>query len=200
MLDGMIRFAAVVAQRHPPTTPEFGPFALIVLAVLTPYFLLIQVRRLRYRRLAGRLSAQYVSQGLFRAGRIIGTSGGQEFTVETFVRGRPAHFYTSVSMACDTTRMDRAIPVVSSGVHISLRNTATPLSQSHDPQLTKLLAGIGPDVASLRKGDFDIKAGRVRWVTGGILADDREILMIVPQLQRIARAVESLPSDQGLPT
>jgi hypothetical protein len=159
------------------------------------YLLVIQLRRLRYRRLAGNLSAQYVSQGLFRTGRIVGRSGGEEFTIETFVRGaRPSHFYTSVSMACNTDRIDFATdPPASSGIHIRLRAASVPLEQSRDPKIREVLAGFVYDAPSLRRGSFYAQGGHVKWETRGILADHRQVEMVVPLIQRIAKAVEALP-------
>jgi hypothetical protein len=175
---------------------RFDVIVLVALPLLTFYFLVIQFRRLRYRQLARKLSAQYVSEGLFKTGRIVGTSAGQEFVVEAFVRGfHGGRFFTSVSMPCSTGAIDLAAdPPVTPGVHLSLRSAAIPLEQSRDAKIMEMLSGFASEVPSLRKGRFYIQSGSVKWETDGILANERQIEMVVPLIQRIAKAVETPPN------
>lgn len=50
------------------------------------YFLMIQVRRFRWKVMAKRLGARFVSMGPFKTGRIEGETGGRRYIVGTDVR------------------------------------------------------------------------------------------------------------------
>ena len=54
------------------------------------YFVHVQLRRRKYRKIANELGAEYQSQGLFNSGKIDGAINQRTYTVETVDRGRAA--------------------------------------------------------------------------------------------------------------
>ena len=65
-----------------PDDPHIFGFAFI-LFVLSIYFVSLQLRRWRYKRIAEELGAGYESSGLFVSGEIAGSANGRKYTINT---------------------------------------------------------------------------------------------------------------------
>jgi hypothetical protein len=68
--------------------------------LLVFYFPLVQLRRRKFRQLAAEMGAEYLSQGLFKTGKIAGTSNGRKYQVEIKGQGRQNSLWTVFEMEC----------------------------------------------------------------------------------------------------
>jgi hypothetical protein len=85
-------------------TDEFKFLFMLGAGVLTFlfYFVSIHFRRLRYRKIAEELGAEYQSQGLFKTGEIAGSNNGRKFSIATKDTGggRGSSNSTTISIHC----------------------------------------------------------------------------------------------------
>src|SRR5215472_1461258 len=91
---------------RPSPSPEAFTF-LFAAALLAFYFVYLQLRRLRYQKIAVELPAAYDSQGVFKTGEIAGLSHGRRYKITTKVVGRDSATYTILSVVC----RNRGIPL-----------------------------------------------------------------------------------------
>src|ERR1700688_4736799 len=154
----------------------------------TIYFVDVQLRRRKYPRSSNELGAEYQSQGLFKTGKIAGSSNNRKYSVENVVRGRAT--WTTVEMPCENkgiplhihgrffktfpnwkyafTRGDRTERVFVT--HITLQNVGIPLEEKYRMgvqglfQETALL-----NYALLRKGLISIEQDKISFTVNGTL-------------------------------
>jgi hypothetical protein len=81
----------------------------LILSLLLFYFAYLQLRRLKYRRIAGELGAEYRSQGPFKNGEIAGSVNGRKYSIQT--RTFQKTTWTTFAMNC----VNNGIPVYLSG-------------------------------------------------------------------------------------
>jgi hypothetical protein len=80
-----------------------GFFLFSVILVFCSY----QLRRRKYRQIANELGAEYQSQGLFKSGKIAGSSNHRKYTVENEEGARGSGSLTLIEMQC----VNKGIPL-----------------------------------------------------------------------------------------
>src|SRR4029077_8547547 len=90
-------------------TTEFGSVYVVVFFcfLLIIFCVHIQLRRRKYRQIANELGAEYQSQGLFKTGKIAGSSNHRKYTVENEEGARGSSSWTIIEMQCK----NRGIPL-----------------------------------------------------------------------------------------
>jgi hypothetical protein len=73
-----------------------GFFSFLLIIVLCSY----QLRRRKYEQIANELGAEYQSQGLFKSGKIAGSSNHRKYTVENEDGARGSGSCTVIEMQC----------------------------------------------------------------------------------------------------
>lgn len=177
------------------------------------YFVHVQLRRRRYRKIAGVLGAEYQSQGLFKTGKITGDiNQKRRYTVENVVWGRAT--WTTVEMQC----LNKGIPLHLHGrffkpfpnwkyaftvgdrtervfvTHLTLQNVGIPLEEKCRSEVQGLFqetAMLDQDV--LRKGLFSIEHETISFKVSGTLKKLNLIRQILSILSTMAERVESAP-------
>jgi len=184
-------------------------------------FVVVQRRRLRYKRMATKLRAQFVPQGLFKTGKIIGEQNGKEFLVETYTisSGRSSSFRTSIHIECTNNGIPliiqssflknfpdwRYVFTLGDGetrvfvTHIKERNVPVPLehrAQLHVENILgplKAYSGVGKPI---RRGTVYVASDAVTFTVRGILGilkDAERIKQIFPVLETISSNIEANP-------
>jgi hypothetical protein len=190
----------------------------LILAVLLFYFIYLQLRRLRYRKIAGELGAEYESQGLFRTGEIAGSSNGRKYTIRTrdVAAYKSSSTWTTLSMDC----LNKGIPLVLQGkffkhfpnwrfaftrgdikervfaVDVALQNAPVPLEEKYHSQVQRLFQEIAlVDSVPLKKGGIRIEIERdsVSYTMHGVLRNVAMARQVVSLLTEVADRIESAP-------
>lgn len=189
----------------------------LILAVLLFYFVYLQLRRLKYRRIAGGLQAEYESQGLFKSGEIIGSSKGRKYSIRTRTFGRS--IWTTFTMDCANkgillrlgghffkdfpnwkfayTRSDRSERVFVTNVTIS--NGDVPLQEKYHTQVQCIFQEVAlVDSEWLRKwrNRVEIKQDAVSYTTHGVLKNIAVAKQILSFLAKVAERIEAEPVSQ----
>ena len=176
------------------------------------YFVHVQLRRRKYRKIASELGAEYQSQGLFKTGKIAGASNRRKYTVENVVWSRAT--WTTVEMPC----LNKGIPLHLHGrffktfpnwkyafttgdrtervfvTHITLQNVGIPLEEKYRNEVQGLFqetAMLHYDV--LRKGLFSIEQETISFKVNGTIKKLEVIRQILAILSTVAERVESAP-------
>lgn len=182
----------------------------IFLAII--YFVSLQLRRRKYQNVANELGAEYQSQGLFKPGKIAGSSNQRTFTIETVERSRAT--WTIVEMAC----VNRGIPLHIHGrffksfpnwkyaftrgdrtervfvTHITLQNVGIPLDEKYRTEVQGLFQETALlNYAFLRKGQINIESDTISCVLNGGLRRLEVIREILSVLSKVADRIESAP-------
>ena len=180
------------------------------------YFFVIQFRRHRYRVLAKRLSAQFVSEGPFRTGKITGKYNDQTFQIIAVAGDWLAGngFKTTVSLNCNNQGINLTISpsffnnfsdwklIVTYEATILKKffpqlDGKNFLNEFQQQQALETFSGLGegifPHLQSTDKEMLDIESDRISWVIKGILEDRSRIEAILKLLQAISKRIESSP-------
>jgi hypothetical protein len=178
----------------------------------TIYFVDVQLRRRKYRRIANELGAEYQSQGLFKTGKIAGSSHSRKYSVENIVRGRAT--WTTVEMPC----VNKGIPLHTHGrffktfpnwkyaftrgdrtervfiTHITLQNVGIPLEEKYRIEVQGLFQETALlNYALLRKGLISIEQDIISFTVNGTLKKLEVIRQILSVLATLAERIESAP-------
>ena len=187
-----------------------GCFFLFLLLIYCAH---VQLRRWRYRQIAGELGAEYQSQGLLKSGKIAGTSKQRKYTVENN-EGFRGSMWTIIKMQCANrgiplhihgwffksfpnwkyafTEGDRTEQVF--GARIALQNVGIPLEEKYKIEVHGLFQEIATlDYPILRKGRLEIEQDTISFTVHGILKKLEVIRQILSVLTRIAERIESAP-------
>jgi hypothetical protein len=176
------------------------------------YFVFLHLRRRKYQKVANELGAEYQSQGLFKPGKIAGSSNQRTFTIETVERSRAT--WTTVEMAC----VNRGIPLHIHGrffksfpnwkyaftrgdrtervfvTHITLQNVGIPLDEKYRTEVQGLFQETALlDYAFLKKGLISVESDRISCVLNGALKKLGVIREILTVLLKVADRIESAP-------
>jgi len=188
------------------------------------FFLLIivfcsyQLRRRKYRKIASELGAEYQSQGLFKSGRIAGSSDHRKYTIENVESARGSSTWTLIEMQC----ANRGIPLQIHGrffnpfpnwkyaftkgdrtesaffTHIDLQNVGVPLEEKYKIEVQGLFQEFALlNYAFLRKGLLRIEQDSISFSIGGVLKNLEVIRQILSVLAAVAERIESGPIGDG---
>ena len=80
-----------------------GFLIFLLIIVLCSY----QLRRRKYQQIANELGAEYQSQGLFKSGKIAGSSNHRKYTIENEEGARGSGSLTVIEMQC----VNKGIPL-----------------------------------------------------------------------------------------
>lgn len=186
-------------------------FFLILLLV---YCVHVQLRRQKYRQIANELGAEYQSQGLFKSGKIVGSSSPRKYTVENEDGARGSGMLTIIEMQC----VNRGIPLHVHGrffknfpnwryaftkgdrtervfvTNVTLQNVGIPLEEKYKTEVQGLFQEFARlDYAFLRKGILRIEQDTMSFTVRGILKKLELIRQILSVLTRLADRIESTP-------
>ena len=176
------------------------------------YFVHVQLRRRKYRQIANELGAEYQSQGLFKTGKIAGSSNHRKYTVENVVWSRAT--WTTVEMPC----LNKGIPLHIHGrffktfpnwkyafttgdrtergfvTHITLQNVGIPLEEKYRIEVQGLFQEAElVNYALLRKGRLRIEQETISFTVNGTLKKLEVLRQILSVLSTVADRIESAP-------
>lgn len=181
---------------------------LLLTLVLCSY----QLRRRKYRQIANELGAEYQSQGLFKAGKIVGSINHRNYTIENVVWGRAT--WTTVEMPC----LNKGIPLhlhsrffkefpnwkyaFTMGdrtervfvTHITLQNAGIPLDEKYRSEVQGLFQETALlNYVLLRKGLISIDQATISFKVNGTLKKLEVIQQILSVLTGVAGRIEAAP-------
>lgn len=186
----------------------------LILGVLVFYFVYLQLRRLKYRRIADRLGAEYHSQGLFQTGKITGSGNGRDYTIETraTARYKSSSTWTTISINC----ANKGIPLQIAGgffkafpdwrftsttgerkqrvfvTEITLQDAPVPLQERQKLQVQGLFQAFALlHSALLMKGSLRIQPDQISFSTRGVLKNAEAAKETIWVLSQIADRIES---------
>jgi hypothetical protein len=187
-----------------------GFFFFLLLIVLCSY----QLRRRKYKQIATELGAEYQSQGLFKSGKIAGSSNHRKYTVENEEGARGSGSLTVIEMQCVNkgiplhihgrffknfpnwkyafTEGDRTERVFVSNV--TLQNVGIPLDEKYRIEVQGLFqefALLNSEI--LRKGQIRIEQDTMSFTIHGVLRKLEVIREILSVLTKVADRIESAP-------
>src|SRR5579872_2495449 len=161
-------------------------------SVLLFYFIYLQFRRWRYRRIAKDLGADYQSQGVFKSGAIAGSREARKYMITTrdVTVGRGSSTWTSFAIGCANKGIqfqmdghffnrfpdwrfaystgDRSEKVFAA--EIVLQNAPVPLEEKYKTQIQSLFQEFSaPNLALLKKGHLKIQSDDISFSTRGVL-------------------------------
>ena len=183
------------------------------------FFLLIivlcsyQLRQRKYKQIATELGAEYQSQGLFKSGKIAGSSNHRKYTVEN-EEGSRSGSWTVIKMPCVNkgislhihgrffknfpnwkyafTEGDRTERVFVTKV--TLQNVGIPLEEKYRIEVQGLFQETALlNYAVLRKGLISIEQETISFKVNGTLKKLEVIRQILPVLSTVAERIESGP-------
>jgi hypothetical protein len=186
-----------------------GFFFFLLIIVLCSY----QLRRRKYQQIAKELSAEYQSQGLFKSGKIAGSSNHRTYTIEN-EEGSRSGSWTVIKMPCVNkgislhihgrffknfpnwkyafTEGDRTERVFVTNV--TLQNVGIPLEEKHKIEVQGLFQEFALlDYPFLRKGLLRIEQDSMAFRISGVLKKLDVIRQILSVLTTVADRVESQP-------
>ena len=187
-----------------------GFFFFLLIIVLCSY----QLRRRKYKQIATELGAEYQSQGLFKSGKIAGSSNHRKYTVENEEGARGSGSLTVIEMQCVNkgiplhihgrffknfpnwkyafTEGDRTERVFVSNV--TLQNVGIPLDEKYRIEVQGLFqefALLNSEI--LRKGQIRIEQDTMSFTIHGVLRKLEVIREILSVLTKVADRIESAP-------
>jgi len=190
----------------------------IILVVLSFYFIYLQLRRLRYRKIAGELRAEYESQGLLKTGEIAGSTNGRKYTIRTreIAAYRSASTWTTFSMDC----LNKGIPLSLQGrffkpfpnwkfafrrgdrrervfvADVTIQNVPVPLEENYHSQVQCVFQEIAlANCELLKKGSIRIEIERdsLSYTMHGVLKNIAVARQIISLLTEVVDRIESAP-------
>ena len=192
--------------------------AAFLFLLLIVYCAHIQLRRRKYRQIASELGAEYQSQGLFRSGKIAGSSNKRKYAIENEDGARGSGTWTIARMQCVNkgiplhihgrffknfpnwkyafTRGDRTERVFVTNV--TLQNVGIPLEEKYRIEVQALFQEFALlNHSFLKKGILRIERDTISFTIHGILKKLEVIRQILAVLTRIADRIESDPIGDG---
>jgi hypothetical protein len=173
-----------------------------------------QLRRRKYRQIASELGAEYQSQGLFKSGKIAGSSNHRKYTVENVEGARGSSAWTRIEMQC----ANRGIPLQIHGrffnpfpnwnyaftkgdrtervffTHIDLQNVGIPLQEKYRIAVLGVFQEFALlNYAFLKKGSLRIEQESIIFTIRGVLKNLQVIQQILSVLVTVADRIESEP-------
>jgi hypothetical protein len=177
------------------------------------YFAQLQWRRRTYRRIAAELGAAYLSQGLFKTGKIAGGSDHRKYTVENGT-GFHGSVWTTIEMSC----ANRGIPLHIHGrffkdfpnwryaftegdrtervfaTRVTVQGAGIPLDDKYKTEVQGLFQEFAlSDGAFLRRGRIRIEQNKLSFAVNGVVKKLEEIREALSVLTRLAIRIESAP-------
>jgi hypothetical protein len=187
-----------------------GFFLFLLLIVLCSY----QLRRRKYRQIANELGAEYQSQGLFKSGKIAGSSKHRKYTVENEEGARGSGSLTVIKMQC----MNKGIPLHIHGrffknfpnwkyaftegdrtervfvTNLTLQNVGIPLDEKYRIEVQGLFQEFALlNSGILEKGQVRIEQESMSFTVHRVLRKVEVIREILSILSTIADRIESAP-------
>lgn len=188
-------------------------FSFFLLLVLI-YCANVQWRRRKYRQIANELGAEFQSEGLFKSGKIAGTSNQRKYTVENQDGARGSGMWTIIEIQC----ANRGISLRIDGhffkdfpdwryaftrgnktervfvTNVTLQGVGIPLEEKYKVEVQSLFQEFALlDYAFLRKGIIRIEQNSMSFMTHGILKRLEMIQQILSALTKVAERIESAP-------
>ena len=187
-----------------------GFFFFLLIIVLCSY----QLRRRKYKQIATELGAEYQSQGLFKSGKIAGSSNHRKYTVENEEGARGSGSLTLIEMQC----VNKGIPLHIHGrffknfpnwkyaftegdrtervfvTNVTLQNVGIPLDEKYRIEVQGLFqefALLNSEI--LRKGQIRIEQDTMSFTIHGVLRKLEVIREILSVLTKVADRIESAP-------
>ena len=187
-----------------------GFFFFLLIIVLCSY----QLRRRKYKQIATELGAEYQSQGLFKSGKIAGSSNHRKYTVENEEGARGSGSLTVIEMQC----VNKGIPLqihsrffknfpnwkyaFTKGdrterafvTNVTIQNVGIPLDEKYRIEVQGLFqefALLNSEI--LRKGQVRIEQDTMSFTIHGVLRNLEVIRQILSVLTRVADRIESAP-------
>jgi len=193
----------------------------VILAVLLFYFIYLQLRRLRYRRIAEDLGAEYESQGLFKTGQIAGSSNGRKYRIKTrdVAAYKSSSTWTTLSMGC----LNKGIPLFLLGrffkpfpnwkfaftrgdikerllvADVVLQNTLVSLEEKYHSQVQCLFQEVtlvDSELLKKRSIRVEIERDAVSCTMRGVLRNAAIARQVISLLAEVADRIESAPVRQ----
>ena len=172
------------------------------------YFSVVQLRRRKYRTLAVAMGAEYLSQGVFKTGKIAGTSNGRKYEVEIKPGGaRNRSLWTVTEMECTNKgitlhvygRFFKNFPNWPGGqterligANVILRSVGTPLPEQYRTEAQGFFQEFAiADGAFLRPGQIVVAQDYVSLKLPGVVKKQEEIQKALSVLTRLADRIES---------
>jgi hypothetical protein len=187
--------------------PLFAIGAGFVLLLI--YFSLVQLRRQKYRQLAAEMGAEYLSQGAFKTGKIVGTNNGRKYEVENKGQGRHNSLWTVIEMECANKgiplhiygRFFKDFPNWPGGeterlfgANVILQNLGTPLAEKYRTEAQGFFQEFAiADGVFLRRGQVVMGQDYVSFKLPGIVKKYEEMQKSLSVLARLADRIESVP-------
>jgi len=189
-----------------------GFFFFLLIIVLCSY----QLRRRKYQQIANELGAEYQSQGLFKSGKVAGSSNHRKYTVENEegAGGSGSGSWTVIGMQC----VNKGIPLHIHGrffknfpnwkyaftegdrtervfvTNVTLQNVGIPLEEKHKIEVQGLFQEFALlDYPFLRKGLLRIEQDSMSFTISGTLKKVEVIRQILSVLTTVADRIESQP-------
>ena len=178
--------------------------------LLLIYFSLVQLRTRKYRQLAAEMGADYLSQGVFKTGKIAGTSNDRKYEVEIKQgRGRDGSLWTVIEMKCANKgiplhiygRFFKDFPNWPGGkterlfgANVIVQNVGTPLAEKYRTEAQGFFQEFAiADGVFLRRGQVVMGQDYVSFKLPGIVKKQEEIQKALSVLARLAERIESAP-------
>jgi hypothetical protein len=186
----------------------------IFFILLIIYCVHVQLRRRKYRRIASELGAEYQSQGIFKSGKIAGSSNHRRYTVENEDGARGSGAWTIIQMQC----VNMGIPLQIHGgffkhfpnwkyaftkgdrtervfvANVTLQNVGIPLEEKYRIEVQGLFQEIVLlNYSFLRNGLLRIEQDMMFFTVHGILKKLEVIRQILSVLTKVADRIESAP-------
>lgn len=188
--------------------------AALILGVLLLYFVLMQLRRGKYRGIADELRATYVPQGPFRSGEIGGSCNGREYSIRT--RASRKTVWTTFTIGCinpgiglylggrffkdfPNWRFAYTTGAGSEGVFVAnivVSGGFVPLEEKYRPQVQNIFREIAPDETEWLgkwRNRLEIKKDAISFTTHGALRNAEGARQILSFLANAASRVEATP-------
>jgi hypothetical protein len=185
-------------------------FFFLLIIVLCSY----QLRRRKYKQIAIELRAEYQSQGLFKSGKIAGSSNHRKYTVENEEGARGSGSLTVIEMQC----VNKGVPLHIHGrffknfpnwkyaftegdrtegvfvTNVTVQNVGIPLDEKYRIEVQGLFqefALLNSDI--LRKGQVRIERDTMSFTIHGFLRKLEVIRQILSVLSTVADRIEAAP-------
>lgn len=193
-------------------TPDtFAPLFVVGagFVLLSVYLPLVQLRRRKYRQIAAEMGAEYLSQGIFKTGKIAGTSNGRKYEVEIKGQGRHNSLWTAIEMACANKgiplhiygRFFKDFPNWPGGeterllgANVILQNVGTPLAEKYRTEAQGFFQEFAiADGVYLRRAQIVMGQNYVSLKLPGVVKTQEQIQKALSVLARLAERIESAP-------
>jgi len=189
----------------------------LVVAVLVFYFVYLQFRRLKYRRIAGELAAECRSQGPFKTGEIAGSINGREYSIRT--RTFQKTIWTTFTMDCvnngitiylrghffkNFPNWKCAHATHGEGTRVPLTNLTISipyfsLGEEYHSQVQRLFqefAFTDSEWLSKWRNSLEIKRDAVSFTSHGVLKNAEAAKQVLSFLGKVADRIEADPVKQ----